>query len=211
MTKYQVSIGDRFGDWVVLDTRLSTNKKQRQCLCECKCGAQTAVNYYNLVYGVSKGCGCGRDMKTTSRNKTHGLSHTRAYKAWCSMWTRCTNRNVKCQSSYEVRSPPSIWRQFDVFYAEMGECPEGLTLERKDNTKPYEPGNCIWATQAQQSLNRGNVIKVTIDGTPVSLKKACAILGFVYPTVVSRLKRNGGDVEAAMNHTVKLYLGGLYG
>lgn len=210
MTKYQVNVGDKFGDWVVLDNTLRDNKKRRHCLCECTCGTQSTVLYYNLVYGASCGCGCGKNMKTAARNRTHGLSHTKAYKAWCSMWTRCSNKNAGCHSSYEVRSPPDIWRQFDAFYSEMGDCPEGLTLERKDNTKPYEPGNCIWATRAQQSLNRSNVTKVVFEGTPMSLKKACSIVGLVYTTVVSRLKRNGGDVEAAMNNTVKVYLGGLY-
>jgi hypothetical protein len=92
----------------------------------------------------------------------------------------------------------------------MGDCPPGLSLERKDNNKPYGPGNCTWATNEQQSLNRRNVIKVLLNGTVMSLKRACVTLGLTYSTIVSRVKRNGGDVEQATNNAVKLYTGGLY-
>ncbi len=210
MSKYQVSVGDKFGDWIVLDTRVESHKKSRQCLCRCACGKQAAVNYFNLVHGKSTGCGCGKNLKTGCRNKTHGLSHTRAYKAWCSMWTRCTNETVSCYGQYEARRPPECWRDFEVFYSEMGECPPGLTLERKDNKEPYKPGNCVWATSAQQALNRDNVRKVVLDGIVMSLKKACDILGINYTTVVARVRRSGGDVEMAMGHTVTIHSGGLY-
>lgn len=210
MSKYHMRVGDEFGDWLVLDTRVNTHKRQRHCLCRCKCGKQCTVNYYNLVYGSSTGCGCLKNLKTATRNKTHGLSNTRAYTAWCSMWTRCTNKGVNCHKEYEARLPPECWRDFDVFYSEMGDCPPGLSLERKDNNKPYGPGNCTWATNEQQSLNRRNVIKVLLNGTVMSLKRACVTLGLTYSTIVSRVKRNGGDVEQATNNAVKLYTGGLY-
>jgi len=39
----------------------------------------------------------------------------------------------------------------------MGERPEGMTLDRIDGAKGYEPGNCRWATRQTQSENRKNV------------------------------------------------------
>lgn len=78
------------------------------------------------------------------------------------------------------------------------------------NKEPYKPGNCVWATSAQQALNRDNVRKVVLDGIVMSLKKACDILGINYTTVVARVRRSGGDVEMAMGHTVTIHSGGLY-
>jgi hypothetical protein len=45
------------------------------------------------------------------------------------------------------------WQRFDEFLADMGEPPEGLTLDRIDNDGGYEPGNCRWATRAVQNEN----------------------------------------------------------
>ncbi len=47
-----------------------------------------------------------------------------------------------------------MWDDFNVFFAEMGECPPGRSLDRIDNKKGYEPGNCRWATATQQTMNR---------------------------------------------------------
>jgi hypothetical protein len=52
------------------------------------------------------------------------------------------------------------WYDFAVFLKDMGECPEGLTLDRKYVNGNYEPDNCRWATRYEQDHNkRNNVFK----------------------------------------------------
>lgn len=46
------------------------------------------------------------------------------------------------------------WQDFEHFLADMGERPEGKTLDRKDNDWNYEPGNCRWATWKEQAASR---------------------------------------------------------
>lgn len=81
---------------------------------------------------------------------------TRTYNAWVSMRQRCYNPRNPDYPNY-VGSGIKVcdrWYSVDNFFEDMGICPDGWTLERKDNSKDYEPGNCKWATWSEQRLNQ---------------------------------------------------------
>ena len=90
-----------------------------------------------------------------SNVKTNG-DRTPTYVSWYNMKSRCNNPNANDYKYWGGRgiSVCLRWESFANFLDDMGERPEGLTLDRVDNDGDYEPGNCRWATWKEQRANR---------------------------------------------------------
>lgn len=83
--------------------------------------------------------------------------HPPTYNSWRAMISRCYNPRSAWYANYGGRGIAVCdrWRQsFDAFLADMGERPDGRTLDRIDSDGNYERGNCRWATPLEQTHNR---------------------------------------------------------
>lgn len=154
------------------------------CLCACSAGTRIAVQGDSLVMAKTRSCGCEQFSGLpkaqeasfkhghTSSKKDHACNKngwSPTYTSWSSMLTRCYNPNDKNYHYYGGRGiiVCDRWRGkegFANFLADMGERPVGTTLDRFPNNGSgnYEPGNCRWATRAEQ-LRNTRATKLTIE------------------------------------------------
>ena len=78
------------------------------------------------------------------------------YHSWYNMLRRCLNTDSLYYYNYGGRGIKICqrWMKFANFLEDMGEKPKSLTLDRINNDGNYEPGNCRWATRAEQNRNK---------------------------------------------------------
>lgn len=127
------------------------------------------------------------------------------YYVWAAMLQRCTNSRSPHFKWYGARGVKvcTRWRKFDNFLADMGPRPTDkhpsgaarFTIERKDVNGNYNPSNCIWATTAEQGLNRRNNFLVAYRGERRPLSYWVRLLGLNYKVVHQRMTRDGWSAE----------------
>ncbi len=109
-------------------------------------------------------------MAERKGNYRHGMYGTPTYKSWSEMKLRCGNPS-RSGGIYENVAYCERWEKFENFFADMGERPEGTTLDRIDPNGNYEPGNCRWADIYTQENNRRSNVYYCVDGEKLTLNQ----------------------------------------
>lgn len=168
--------GDKYGRLTVISKaphRLVSGVKRTVWNCVCECGGHIAVTTNSLRRGNTKSCGCQKRDATVARNTTHGNSKHPLYQRWAGMVQRCNNPNHIGYKNYGAKGVKvcESWLKFENFLADMGEPKPGESLDRYPNAGGnYEPGNCRWATAAEQSRNTNRNVIVTVDGKSMTVR-----------------------------------------
>jgi len=133
------------------------------------------------------------------RGYRHGGVGTKTYKIWEAMRQRCNNPNTKHYDSYGGRGIKtcSRWDDYATFLKDMGEKPEGLSIERRDNDKGYSPDNCYWATQKQQMRNMRRNVYLEHGGRRLCVSEWAEVTGICKETIWRRIK-DGWSVSDAL-------------
>lgn len=143
--------GQKFGNWLVLEKGDLGPRGEIYWSCRCDCGVIRDCRASLLRSGQTTNCGCQRG--------THRMTKTKTYKSWDSMRQRCNNPNSPDYSRYGGKGIKVCERwqaSFENFLSDVGERPEGKSLDRIDNSRGYEPSNCRWATASEQQLNKAS-------------------------------------------------------
>jgi len=213
--------GVRFGRLVALrrvengpsgDTRWA-------CLCDCDTTREVIVPVSGMVAGRAKSCGCIRRETSRASRLSHGKSDSRAYHSWSGAKGRCYNRLAAKWKDYGGRGITMCRRWRDnsaAFLADMGDPPEGRSLDRIDVNGHYSCGkcddcaarglaaNCRWATPKEQARNTRFNVVVGAHGSSATIAEWSERTGIDPGAIRARVGRGvtGEDAVSAEDFSV---------
>ena len=200
-----IAAESRFGRLTVIkEAEIYINQSGRrirmfECLCDC--GNTCTVGGWDLTKGSrsTKSCGCLHKETIKKQFTTHGMSKTNSYAIWAYMKDRCSNHKTPNYKNYGGRGIHVCkrWGKFENFYADMGERPGRMTIERIDNNENYSPSNCRWATRKEQARNTRTNHRISYKGKTKCIAEWAEDLGLNYKALWSRIQRHPNNIEAA--------------
>lgn len=142
-------------------------------------------------------------------NYKHGMRRTKLFGIWTAMLARCRNPNTIAYKDYGGRGITvcDSWTDFRNFYADMGEPPEGMTLDRTDNNQGYSKANCKWVSRLEQGRNKRNNRVLTVDGQKKTMSEWAEVSGLKITTIWARIDKGWTEVEAVKTPVITIRKG----
>lgn len=210
MTQIKDITGEAFGCLVVIARAPNSRTGAVMWLCSCVadrggCGGSVEAFSQNLRSGRTTSCGCTYARAKAARATRHGHAsrsgRTAEWLSWHAMRRRCDDARSPAFRDYGGRGITVCerWRSFEAFLADMGRRPSAAhSIDRINNDGNYEPGNCRWATQTEQSRNQRSNRMSTHNGQTKCTAEWAEASGIAYSTLKSRLLR-GMSIEDAVS------------
>lgn len=199
MSKQIDLTGKRFGKLTVA-SRAEKVKYNQYWNCLCDCGITKAIIGIALTSGGTVSCGCHRKEIHTIHGNTSKHKLTGAWRSWNQMIRRCTDKKHESYKRYGERGITVCeeWLSFENFLHDMGDRPNGKTLDRIDNNKGYSKENCRWATMAKQQNNKTSNHFIEFNGMRKTIAEWAKYLNIGYPALSSRINILHWTTEKAL-------------
>ena len=188
-------VGEVFGQLTVVSFA-ERRRKKAHWNCVCIRGTTKQVSTSNLRAGNVISCGCWKkaflrelaQKAVRHGNRRRDCKRSRTYNSWANMKERCINPNHQWYKNYGGSGVTICeeWKTFENFARDMGERPEGYTLDRINPFGNYCKENCRWATAKQQANNRRSNYKVIPFRRPRTTTLLPRPLVIMAPTVAER-------------------------
>ena len=138
------------------------------------------------------------------------------YKVWSGIKQRCFNPNSNRYKNYGGRgiSICDEWKNsFETFckWALENGYKEGLSIDRIDHEKNYEPSNCRWTDEITQQNNRTNNTLYEYEGETHTLTEWSRIKGIKPKTFCTRWIRGCRGQDLMKPTMTKSEVGRKYG
>lgn len=202
---YNIKVGDKFNRLTVeclLRYKRGKSPIRKGCICSCKCGNHIGPSLLReLLTGELQSCGCySRDIHSelmVANNTTHGESkrgqRSELYALWAAMLDRVRNTNRPDAKYYANKgvTVASDWEQYELFrdWAINHGYKPGLSIERIDVDKGYNPENCTFIEVKEQAKNRSSSRFLEYNGRRMIMSDWLRETGLDWSTVDRRLKR----------------------
>lgn len=194
-----------FGRLTVLGFAGQDKSKHKHWFCKCECGNLIKLQGGSLKCGDTISCGCFQTEKVSTHRHSINYDKSPTYITWDSMIQRCQNPNNTYFEYYGGRGIKVCdrWESFENFLEDMGERPNGKTLDRyPDKDGDYCPPNCRWATRKEQANNRRSNRWLAFNGKKMTVSQWADELKMNPLTLRNRLN-NCWSVEKALTTPVR--------
>lgn len=207
MSKFIDLTGEKFGRLTVIKRKGYSKSKKTQWLCKCDCGNFKIINGSDLKSNKTRSCGCLRKEKAIivakSTNLKHNMTHSRPYRIWSSIKSRCYYKNNIAFKNYGGRGIKICdeWRNnFEKFYewAIENGYKDNLTIDRINNDGDYEPSNCRWISMQKQENNRRNNRIIIYKSQKYTLAELSNLLKIPSATLSWRINNNWKEEELTL-------------
>ena len=187
-------------------------------MCRCDCKTELVVGANALLMGNTKSCGCLKIETSGDTRRTHGQSDGPLYDTWLNMKSRCFNPKNNHFHLYGKRGITICrgWMNFGNFFRDMGNPPNGMSIDRINNDGNYSCGDCVecmandwpmncrWATKEEQANNnRANVI-LEFNNKSQTISQWAQEIGISYSALSSRILR-GWTIEESLTQPTRIW------